>query len=97
MPQKKQPRSLETAAGMLIQHLNKLGVAQQMNDKNTVEVIPGLFGCVSAACLKTEQVREIRYLLSEGRSTLKNSKQICKASGSQIIWLARGQIYKDVL
>ncbi|MEG4216055.1 HNH endonuclease [Microcoleus sp. Pol14C6] len=42
MAEKKQPRSLETTAGMLIQHLNKVGVAQ-MGDK-IVEVIPGIFG-----------------------------------------------------
>jgi hypothetical protein len=42
MAEKKQPRSLETAAGLLIQHLNKVGVAQM--DDNIVEVIPGIFG-----------------------------------------------------
>ena len=42
MTSKKQPRSLETTAGMPIQHLNKLGVVQM--DDNIVEVIPGLFG-----------------------------------------------------
>ncbi|MDP8936128.1 MAG: hypothetical protein M3N42_18845, partial [Cyanobacteriota bacterium] len=41
MAEKKQPRSLETAAGLLIQHLNKVGVAQM--DDNIVEVIPGIF------------------------------------------------------
>ena len=44
MAEKKQPRSLETAAGLLIQHLNKVGVAQM--DDNIVEVIPGIFGDV---------------------------------------------------
>src|SRR4028119_621586 len=42
MADKKQPRSLETTAGMLIQHLNKVGVAQM--DDNIVEVIHGRFG-----------------------------------------------------
>jgi hypothetical protein len=42
MADKKQPRSLETTAGMLIQHLNKVGVAQM--DDNIVEVINGIFG-----------------------------------------------------
>jgi len=42
MAEKKQPRSLETTAGMLIQHLNKVGVAQM--DDNVVEVIHGRFG-----------------------------------------------------
>jgi hypothetical protein len=42
MADKKQPRSLETTAGMLIQHLNKVGVAQM--DDNIVEVIHGIFG-----------------------------------------------------
>jgi hypothetical protein len=42
MANKKQPRSLKTAAGMPIQHLNKVGVVQM--DDNIVEVIPGIFG-----------------------------------------------------
>ncbi|MEG5174110.1 HNH endonuclease [Microcoleus sp. B3-D7] len=42
MAEKKQPRSLETAAGLLIQHLNKVGVAQM--EDNIVEVIYGIFG-----------------------------------------------------
>ncbi|MEP6516138.1 helix-turn-helix domain-containing protein [Microcoleus vaginatus] len=42
MADKKQPRSLETAAGMPIQHLKEVGVAQM--DDNIVEVIPGIFG-----------------------------------------------------
>lgn len=42
MAYKKQPRSLETAAGLLIQHLNKVGVAQM--DDNIVEVISGMWG-----------------------------------------------------
>jgi len=42
MADKKQPRSLETTAGMLIQHLNKVGVAQM--DDNIVEVIHDIFG-----------------------------------------------------
>jgi hypothetical protein len=42
MADKKQPRSLETTARMLIQHLNKLGVAQM--DDNIVEVIHGILG-----------------------------------------------------
>ncbi|MEG4010094.1 HNH endonuclease [Microcoleus sp. Pol11C1] len=42
MADKKQPRSLKTTAGMLIQHLNKLGVAQM--DDNIVDGIPGIFG-----------------------------------------------------
>jgi hypothetical protein len=42
MAYKKQPRSLETAAGLQIQHLNQVGVAQM--DDNIVEVIPGIFG-----------------------------------------------------
>ncbi|MEG4986932.1 HNH endonuclease [Microcoleus sp. BR0-C5] len=42
MAEKKQPRSLETAAGMPIQHLKEVGVAQM--DDNIVEVIPGIFG-----------------------------------------------------
>jgi hypothetical protein len=41
MADKKQPRSLETTAGMLIQHLNKVGVAQM--DDNIVEVTHGIF------------------------------------------------------
>jgi hypothetical protein len=41
MAEKKQPRSLETPAGLLIQHLNKVGIAQM--DDNIVEVIPGIF------------------------------------------------------
>jgi hypothetical protein len=42
MADKKQPRSLETTAGMLIQHLNKVGLAQM--EDNIVEVIHGIFG-----------------------------------------------------
>ncbi|MEG4633756.1 HNH endonuclease [Microcoleus sp. AR_TQ3_B6] len=42
MADKKQPRSLETTAGMLIQHLNKVGLAQM--EENIVEVIHGIFG-----------------------------------------------------
>jgi hypothetical protein len=42
MAGKKQPRSLETTAGLLIKPLNKVGVAQM--DDNIVEVIHGLFG-----------------------------------------------------
>ncbi|MEG4268943.1 HNH endonuclease [Microcoleus sp. Pol12A4] len=42
MAYKKQPRSLETAAGLPIQHLKEVGVAQM--NYQTVEVIPGLFG-----------------------------------------------------
>jgi hypothetical protein len=42
MADQKQPRSLETTAGMLIQHLNKVGVGQM--DDNIVEVIHGRFG-----------------------------------------------------
>ncbi|MEG3957833.1 HNH endonuclease [Microcoleus sp. herbarium2] len=42
MADKKQPRSIETTAGMLIQHLNKVGVAQM--DDNIVEVLHGIFG-----------------------------------------------------
>jgi len=42
MADKKQPRSLETAAMLLIQHLKKVGVAQM--DDNIVEVIPGICG-----------------------------------------------------
>ncbi|WP_138921040.1 HNH endonuclease [Microcoleus vaginatus] len=42
MPDQKQPRSLETAVRLLIQHLNKVGVAQM--DDNRVEVIPGILG-----------------------------------------------------
>jgi hypothetical protein len=42
MEDKKQPRSVETTAGMLIQHLNKVGVAQM--DDNIVQVIHGIFG-----------------------------------------------------
>jgi hypothetical protein len=42
MANKKQPRSLETTAGLLIQHLNKVGVVQM--DDNIVEVIHGRFG-----------------------------------------------------
>jgi hypothetical protein len=42
MADKKQPRSPETTAGMLIQHLNKVRVAQM--DDNIAEVINGIFG-----------------------------------------------------
>ncbi|MEG4942616.1 HNH endonuclease [Microcoleus sp. F4-D5] len=42
MADKKLPRSIETAAGKPIQHLNKLGVAQM--EDNIVEVIYGRFG-----------------------------------------------------
>ena len=42
MADKKQPRSIETTAGLLIQPLNKVGVAQM--DDNIVEVIHGIFG-----------------------------------------------------
>jgi hypothetical protein len=42
MAEKKQPRSLQTTAGMLIQPLNKVGVAEM--DNNIVEVIHGIFG-----------------------------------------------------
>jgi len=42
MEDKKQPRSIETTAGMLIQHLNKVGLAQM--EDNIVEVIHGIFG-----------------------------------------------------
>jgi hypothetical protein len=42
MADKKQPRSFETTAGMLIQPLNKVGVVQM--EDNKVEVIHGIFG-----------------------------------------------------
>jgi hypothetical protein len=42
MANKKQPRSLETAAGLPIQHLKQVGVAQMYD--NIVEVLPGIFG-----------------------------------------------------
>jgi len=59
MAGKKQPRSRETTAGMLIQHLNKVGVAQM--DDNIVEVIHGIFG----------EIQPTGYIIS---SLAKNSR-----------------------
>jgi hypothetical protein len=59
MADKKQPRSIETTAGMLIQHLNKVGFAQ-MHDK-IVEVIHGIFweiqptGCMLSSLAKNSR------------------------------------------
>ncbi|MBE9094959.1 helix-turn-helix domain-containing protein [Tychonema sp. LEGE 07203] len=46
--------------------------------------------------LQAEQVRSIRYLLSEGMSKREIARTFA-ISRSQIILLARGQIYKDIL
>ncbi|MCZ0898995.1 helix-turn-helix domain-containing protein [Microcoleus sp. HI-ES] len=46
--------------------------------------------------LQPEQVREIRYLLSEGISKTKIARTFA-ISRSQIILLARGEIYRELL
>lgn len=70
MAEKKQPRSLETTAGLLIQHLNKVGVAEM--DNNIVEVIPGLFGevqptgCIISTLTKSSSGYANKRLLING-------------------------------
>ncbi|WP_377474384.1 MAG: hypothetical protein P2A85_17990 [Microcoleus anatoxicus] len=60
MAKKKQPRSLEMAAGMPNQHLNKLGVA--LMDDNIVNVFSEIFnkfkprGCI--VCDRSKNSRE---------------------------------------
>ncbi|MEG4405984.1 HNH endonuclease [Microcoleus sp. MON2_D5] len=59
MADKKQPRSLETAARLLIQHLNKVGVAQM--DDNRVEVIYGIFGEIQpSSCIISSLAKNSR-------------------------------------
>jgi hypothetical protein len=61
------------------------------SEKNRFPVVPSI-NCK----LKPEQVREIRYLLSEGISKAKIAMTFA-ISRSQIILLARGEIYKELL
>jgi DNA invertase Pin-like site-specific DNA recombinase len=64
------------------------------SEKNRFPFVPGKISVHRK--LKPEQVQEIRYLLSEGLSKAKIAR-IFAISRSQIILLARGQIYKDIL
>src|SRR6476620_9252550 len=70
MAYKKQPRSLKTAAGLLIQHLKEVGVAQM--DDNIVEVIPGIFGeiqptgCIICTISKNTRGYATKRLLING-------------------------------
>ncbi|MEG4581665.1 HNH endonuclease [Microcoleus sp. MON1_C5] len=59
MADKKQPRSLETAARVLIQHLNKVGVAQM--EDNIAEVIYGIFGEIQpSSCIISSLAKNSR-------------------------------------
>jgi hypothetical protein len=59
MEDKKQPRSFETTAGMLIQQLNKVGVAQM--DDNILEVIHGIFGEIQpTGCMLSSRAKNSR-------------------------------------
>ncbi len=63
-------------------------------EKNRFPFVPGNI-CPNRK-LKPEQVREIRYLLGEGISKRKIARTFA-ISHSQIILLARGEIYKELL
>lgn len=63
-------------------------------EKNRFPFVPGNI-CPNRK-LKPEQVREIRYLLGEGISKRKIARTF-SISHSQIILLARGEIYKELL
>jgi len=52
MADKKQPRSLESPAGMLVSHLKKVGLVEM--EDNIVEVIHGIFGEIQpTGCIKS--------------------------------------------
>ena len=83
MAENKQPRSLETAAGLPIQHLNKLGV-EQMND-NIVEVISGICcevqptGCmISTISKKSRGYANKRLRINGEWKTLKVHRLVLK-------------------
>jgi hypothetical protein len=64
------------------------------SEKNRFPFVPGKISVHRK--LKPDQVREIRYLLSEGISKTKIARTFA-ISRSQIILLARGEIYRDLL
>ncbi|WP_445242622.1 helix-turn-helix domain-containing protein [Microcoleus sp. Pol12B5] len=64
------------------------------SEKNRFPFVPGKI-CPNRK-LKPEQVQQIRYLLSEGISKAKIASTFA-ISRSQIILLAKGEIYKDLL
>ena len=64
------------------------------SEKNRFPFVPGNI-CPNRK-LKPEQVREIRYLLGEGISKRKIARTFA-ISRSQMILLARGEIYKELL
>jgi hypothetical protein len=63
-------------------------------EKNRFPFVPGKI-CPSRK-LKAEQVQQIRYLLGEGISKAEIARTFA-ISRSQIILLARGEIYRDIL
>jgi hypothetical protein len=63
-------------------------------EKNRFPFVPGKI-CASRK-LKPEQVQQIRYLLGEGVSKAEIARTFA-ISRSQIILLARGEIYRDIL
>ncbi|MEG4319980.1 MULTISPECIES: HNH endonuclease [unclassified Microcoleus] len=63
-------------------------------EKNRFPFVPGQRG--PNRKLKPEQVQEIRYLLGEGMSRAEIARTFV-ISRSQIILLARGEIYRDIL
>lgn len=63
-------------------------------EKNRFPFVPGKISIHRK--LQPEQVREIRYLLSEGISKRKIARTFA-ISRSQIILLARGEIYRELL
>lgn len=78
-------------------HLWEANTADNSRDaikKNRYPFAPGNISPTRK--LKPEQVRSIRYLLNEGMSKAKIARTFA-ISRSQIILLARGQIYKDIL
>lgn len=64
------------------------------SEKNRFPFVPGKI-CPNRK-LQPEQVRKIRYLLSEGISKAKIARTFA-ISRSQIILWARGEIYRDLL
>ena len=75
MADKKQPRSLETTAGMLIQHLNKVGVAQM--DDNIVEVIHGIFGEIQpTGCIISSLAKNSRAMPPKDFGLTANGKRL---------------------
>ncbi|WP_445302377.1 MULTISPECIES: helix-turn-helix domain-containing protein [unclassified Microcoleus] len=64
------------------------------SEKNRFPFVPGKI-CPNRK-LQPDRVREIRYLVSEGISKTKIAR-IFAISRSQIILLARGEIYKELL